>query len=489
MRSKSKKIFYIIGANSAGISLFHDIKSRFPRSITVFLDDDENKSGETIENVTIMAPIEKALSILNPSSNSEVIIAMPSAPPKKIQYIYQLLKNCNFSVIKILPSPLSYLEKPHLVQTQEINLEDLLSRETIQLPNKQALSYLQKKRILITGAGGSIGSELAVQLLYAGVSRMYLLGHGEHSIYKVTKTLQKLQQRGVGEHTHYIPVPCELTDKHAVHHTLQKLKADVIFHTAAYKHIDFVEQNPVESTAINVFGTQFLLQAAEQCGVKRFILVSTDKAVDPYSVYGATKLISEQLTLTTKSKTMRSFVMRFGNVIGSRGSVVPLFQEQIAVGGPITITSPHCTRYFMTLSEACSLMLYAMQLNKEHDNILYALEMGEQIPIMELAQQMLDFYGLEKDTDISFSFTGLRQGEKINENLLAPYEEKHKSPMKHVYLVTRNKKNPPVEKLSELLKELYPICFYTETEKKYYKEKQKIIDIMQHYIPSFTPST
>lgn len=486
MPSSSKKIFYIIGAGSAGISLFHDIKSRFPRSITIFLDDDEKKAGSMIENVPVMGPIEKALSVLNPTPQSEVIIAMPSAQPKEIQRIYRLLKGHDFSKIKILPSPLSYLETPHLVQTQEINLEDLLSRETIKLPNKQALSYLQDKRILITGAGGSIGSELAIQLLYAGVSRMYLLGHGEHSIYKINKKLQELQQRGVGERTNFIPVPCELTDCHAVQHTISKLKADVIFHTAAYKHIDMVEQNAAASTANNVFGTKFLLDAAKAHGVKRFVLVSTDKAVEPTSVYGASKLISEQLTLASGSARMKTSVMRFGNVIGSRGSVVPLFQEQIMLGGPITITSPECKRYFMTLSEACSLMLYAMQLKKESSSALYALEMGKQVSIMEIAQQMLDFYGLEKDKDISFSFTGLRAGEKLTENLLAPGERKKKSPIKHVYFVTPDAADPAVHKLDELLDALYPLCFYTQEHARLYRDNEETVRVLKKHIPSFT---
>ncbi len=488
MESSSKKLFYIIGAGSAGVSLFHDIKMRFPRSIIVFLDDDEKKAGIAIGNATVMAPIEKSLQILNPTANIEVIIAMPSAPAKRIQSIYKLLKKYSFSNIRILPSPLSYLDSPHFVQTQKINLENLLLRDTITLPNKQALSYLRNKRILITGAGGSIGSELAEQLLYAGVSRMYLLGHGEYSIYKITKKLQMLQQRGVGEHTYFIPILCELTDKNAVNHIVSKLEANVIFHTAAYKHIDLIEENAPASIGVNIFGTKFLLDAIQRNkNTEHFVLVSTDKAVEPASVYGVSKLVSEKLTLGLGIKNIRTSVMRFGNVIGSRGSVLPLFQEQISMGGPITITSQKCKRYFMTLSEACSLMLYAMQIKKRKNNELFILEMGKQVSVMEVAQQMLDFYGLERDKDISFVFTGLRPGEKEQETLVAADEKKHKSSLNHVYLVTRKSKHNSFLDIDSLLEDLYDVCFYNPHNIKKYRNNNFIAKIMKKHIKSFVP--
>ena len=200
-----------------------------------------------------MAPLEQALAVLNPNPFTEVIIVQPTTPAHKVRRIYNLLKKYNFFNIKILPSPLSLLDTPHLIQTQKINIDDLLPRETISLPDKNDLQQLQDKRVLITGAGGSIGSELAIQLLYAGVSRIYLLGHGEYSIYQITKKLHSLQQRGIGEHTHCIPILCEITDAMMVQHTLSKLKADVIFHTAAFKHIDLVENNMGMSLAVNVF--------------------------------------------------------------------------------------------------------------------------------------------------------------------------------------------------------------------------------------------
>ncbi len=388
---------------------------------------------------------------------------------------------------KLEKSAQSATESKPSFMKKELNMKDLLSRDIIELPNKQALSYLQNKRILITGAGGSIGSELATQLLYAGVSRMYLLGHGEYSIYKITQKLQDLQDRGIGEQTHFIPVPCELTDEHSVHHMLKKLKADVIFHTAAYKHIDLVEKNPVVSTATNIFGTKFLIDAAKEHGAQRFILISTDKAANPSSVYGANKLVSEQLTLNAGTPEMRTSVMRFGNVLGSRGSVIPLFQKQIAAGGPITITSPECRRYFMTLSEACSLILYALQLNKETPHSLYALEMGKQISIMDIAQRMLDFYGLKKDKDISFTITGLRLAEKISESLLSPHEERYESPIKHVYYVINNSKTPIIKSIDTMLKKLYAVCFYAPSKAERYKDRQEVVRILEEHIPLFTP--
>lgn len=482
MNRKSNKIFYIIGAGSAGISLFHDIKFKFPKSLIIFLDDDESKAGTSIENTPVMAPLDEALTALKPSPHTEVIIALPSAKPHEVRRIYNLLKQNNFTKIKILPTPLASLETPHLIQTQDIDINDLLPRNTISLPNKKTLSYLKDKRVLITGAGGTIGTELAIQLLYAGVARMYLLGHGEHSIYQIKKKLLFLQQRGVGEHTHCIPILCEITDSIMVQKTLERLQADVVFHTAAFKHIDLVEENAAFSIAINVFGTKHMLQYAAETGVEQFVLISTDKAVNPASIYGATKLIAEELTQKSTTDTMKTSIMRFGNVIGSRGSVVPLFQEQIAMGGPVTITSPDCKRYFMTISEACSLILYALQIKQKKQCNQYILEMGEQISVLDLVKQMLDFYGLEADKDIEITYMGLRPGEKLEETLLADGETREPSPIEYIDFFKREKNKEPIKDIDGLLQALYSASYFDKDNPQYYRNNDHIVKLLKKYI-------
>ena len=311
------------------------------------LDDDTSLIGKQINGIPIYGPISMA-GLLKPGAYDEAIIAMPSTPNERLREVYVILSNAGFSKIKILPSVSQIIDgKAHLVQTREINPLDLLGRTPITISLKETLSYLRGKRVLITGAGGSIGSELARQLLSGGAERLYLFGHGENSIYHIEKELRILQAEGVGEKATVVPVIGELKDKAYLDWLLPKMHIDVIFHCAAYKHVPLMEENPVAVIENNVFGTQNLLEASLAANVKRFVLISTDKAVEPVSAYGVSKMISGNLFLQLqKSFKDQSFMfVRFGNVLGSRGSILPLFMEQIKTGGPVTVTHPEMKRF------------------------------------------------------------------------------------------------------------------------------------------------
>ena len=288
---------------------------------------------------------------------------------------------------------------------------------------KKSLQWLSGKRVIVTGAGGSIGSELARQLLSAGVERLYLFGHGENSIYQIDRELRALQAGGVGVSTAIVPVIGELKDRDYMENVMLRLKADVVFHAAAYKHVPMMEANTVAAIENNVFGTQNLVDACLASGVKRFVLVSTDKAVEPLCVYGASKFLSERIAMQAQSRAASGqhyMVVRFGNVLGSRGSILPLFKQQIDQGGPVTVTDPRASRYFMTIPEACSLVLKAGGVGS--GGASYLLDMGEPVLIRDLAEQVIRFSGFEPDRDIKIEYIGLRPGERLEEKLVADDE-------------------------------------------------------------------
>ena len=284
---------YILGAGIAGISIANEImrKAVFGE-VVAFLDDDPQKVGTRIDGIPVLGPIEDLLPLLDSSPPDEALIAMPSASRERLKRLYGLLEKTGFARIRILPGISQILEgDAHLIQTREIDPLDTLSRTPVHINLKESLAYLRGKRVLITGAGGSIGSEVARQLLNGGCERLYLLGHGENSIYEIDHELRMLQKEGVGEKATIVPVIGELQDAQYVDFIMQRLKADVIFHCAAYKHVPLMEHNPVAVIRNNVFGTMNLINSARDYPDCRIILVSTDKVVAPSSVYGISKHI------------------------------------------------------------------------------------------------------------------------------------------------------------------------------------------------------
>jgi FlaA1/EpsC-like NDP-sugar epimerase len=460
---------YIIGAGFAAKTLAEEIKTKgIFGKVSAFLDDDSDKIGTHLGETPVLGPIDDVLDILNIQGKDEAIIAMPSAPRERLREIYSHLKRCGFSKIRILPDVSQIVDgEAHLVQTRELDVQDLLGRKPLRIQIRQSLGYIKGKRVLVTGAGGSIGSEIARQLLHGGAERLYLFGHGENSIYEIDRELRLLQKEGIGSNATLVPVIGELQDERYVDYIMGRLRADVVFHTAAYKHVPMMEENPVNAIRNNVFGTLNLVSAARSHGVKRFVFISTDKAVNPNSVYGASKKIAEAIVLGQDyhqpelfphipvSEDYRSMVVRFGNVLGSRGSIIPLFKEQIRTGGPVTITHQDITRYFMTIPEAVSLVLKAGGVGQNAQ--LYLLDMGEPVRIYDLAEQMIRFYGYEPGKDIPIQIIGLRKGEKLHETLTETYETIHPTDSPKI-LEVRNSHLWARETLIEIIEQLRPIC-------------------------------
>ncbi|MDR0315713.1 MAG: polysaccharide biosynthesis protein, partial [Treponema sp.] len=412
MSSKKTGRLYIIGAGFAGRTLANELKAKaIFGEVVAFLDDDPEKIGRRIENIPVLGPIRDVAKLLRMNPADEAIIAIPSASREYLKELYTILKKAGFERIRILPGISQIIDgDAHLIQTRSIDPQDLLGRTPVAIQLKQSLAYLRGKRVLVTGAGGSIGSELCRQLLSAGAARLYLFGHGENSIYQIDRELRLLQEEGVGEKASLVPVIGDLKDAEYMNYIIGQLRADVVFHTAAYKHVPMMEENPVAAIENNVMGTDNLIRAVIAHKVQRFVHITTDKAVDPVSVYGASKYLCEQLALEaaasagTGTAAPNFMVVRFGNVLGSRGSIVPLFQKQIEKGGPVTVTHPDMRRWFMTIPEACSLVLKAGGVGE--NGRLYLLDMGEPVRIRDLAEQMIRFYGFEPETEIKIEYTG-----------------------------------------------------------------------------------
>lgn len=474
-----EKRIYIIGAGFAGQTIADDIKrKKIFGKVNAFLDDDKKLIGTTIDNIPVLGPISSVASILSNSDVDEAIIAIPSAPIERIREIYEILTKNGFLHIKILPGISQVIEgNGHLVQTRDIDPLDILGRTPITISLKKSLSYLRGKRVFITGAGGSIGSELARQLLSGGAERLYLFGHGENSICQIFRELKILQQEGIGEKATIVPIIGDMRDKEYVDYIIKQTKCNVIFHCAAYKHVPMMEENQVAAIENNVFGTKSLLDAALKYKVDKFVLISTDKAVSPVSVYGVSKMLSEKLVLdiAKKAEKSQSFMfVRFANVLGSRGSILPLFQNQIKTGGPLLVTDEKMERYFMTIPEACSLVLQTGGVGKNGHS--YLLDMGEPLKILDLAKQIIKFSGLEPYKDIDIKIVGARKGERLIEPLWLKEENPIPTDYPKILQLTNIEYNS--ERLENLLSELYPICFYQKENHNNYRNKEKLLEIL-----------
>ena len=482
MKSIKNKRIYVIGAGFSGRGIASEISSKGTfGEVVAFIDDDPEKIGTDVDGIPILGPVSEMRNHLKKIPADEAIIAAPGATQAEIRRIYCSLKKAEISHIRILPKLSEIIDAPpHVIQTREIDTQDFLGRSPVAISLKESLSYLRGKRVLISGAGGSIGGELSRQLLSGGAQRLYLFDHEENSLYEIEKELRILQNAGVGEAATIVPIVGELKDRDYMDFIIHRLKADVIFHCAAYKHVTMLEANPVEAIKNNVFGTKNLVDAAVKYKVSRFVLISTDKAVDPSCVYGASKMLAEEIVLHASNHDTHFMAVRFGNVLGSRGSIVPLFRKQIVSSGPVTVTDPDASRFFMTLPESASLVLKAGGVGK--GGTLYILDMGEPVRIKELAEQMIRFYGYTPDEDIRVSYIGLRPGEKLAESLWSSDE----TPVKTLYpRINRLIRKPRFNgELKKLLDELAPICYFTQGREKEYRNRRLLRNYLQQLIPS-----
>ncbi len=476
---------YIIGAGFAGQMIASDIaKKKVFGAVSAFLDDDKNLIGTKIDGIPVLGPIDSIADVLRVNGADQAIISIPSAPVERIRKIYTTLKKCGFLQIKILPSISQVIdEKAHIIQARDINPLDILGRTPVTIPLAKSLSYLRGKRVLITGAGGSIGSEISRQLLSGGAERLYLFGHGENSIVNIYRELHILQNEGVGQKASIVPIIGDMKDRDYVKYIISHTHADVIFHCAAYKHVPMMEENSVAAIENNVFGTKNLLDAAIEAGTEKFVLISTDKAVEPVSVYGASKMLCEKLVIQAaqKARKKQAFMfVRFGNVLGSRGSILPIFMEQIKNGGPVTVTDPQMERYFMTIPEACSLVLQTGGVGA--NGASYLLDMGEPIKILELAKQVIKFSGFTPDKEIKIQFIGARKGERLEEPLWI--EEENPKPTEYKKILKLTNIVPKNFSLDELIASLNPICTLTKGKEELYRNSGELKKILRKSVPS-----
>ena len=417
--SKRVKRCLIIGAGEAGNIVLREIRNHPEAKIKVigFIDDDKNKIGCSIGGKLVLGDRSKIVEIVKKKGIDLIIIAIPSASKKDINDIINICEKTNAKV-KIVPSTIEIIKGDvKFEQIRDINIEDLLSRPEIKLDIKEVSEYISNRIVLITGAGGSIGSEIARQVAQFCPQKLILLGKGENSIFNIHFELSNKYRD-----LELFPAICDIRDRDKVEKIFKEFKPDIVFHAAAHKHVFLMELHPDEAYKNNVIGTLNLAEASIKHNVKKFILISTDKAVNPKSVMGLTKRIAEKIVLgymkSKKNNKTKFIVVRFGNVLASRGSVVPIFKAQIEKGGPLTVTHPEVKRYFMTIPEAVQLVLQASAMGKGGE--IFILNMGKAVKIKELAEKMIKLSGYEPYKDIKIEYIGLKPGEKLEEQL---YEE------------------------------------------------------------------
>ena len=439
----------VMGAGDAGAMVVREMQANPGLGFVPvgLLDDNRDKAGMTIHGVPVRGTREDIPRIAREERIHEVIIAMPTAPGRAIRHVVAICKQAGIAC-KTIPAIYELIsDQVSVRQLREVRIEDLLRREPIEIEGKEAAQYLSGAVVLVTGAGGSIGSELCRQIAQYLPRQLLLLGHGENSIYHVMLELKdKFPQLAMQ------PLIADIRDADRLGTIFATYRPGVVFHTAAHKHVPLMETNAAEAVMNNVFGTRSLLQVAEANTVTHFVFISSDKAAAPANIMGATKRIAELLVQDAARRTGQVYVaVRFGNVLGSRGSVVPLFQRQIAAGGPVTVTHPEIARYFMTIPEAVQLTIQAAAMGQGGE--IFVLDMGEPLRVVDLATELIRLCGLEPGQDIEIVFTGLRPGEKLQEDLFAQGEEP--GPTRHEKILVAHGSTPADRQLfSRHLQEL-----------------------------------
>jgi len=494
-----QKRILIIGAGDAGAMLVREMQANPGLGLLPvgFIDDDPAKRGMCLHNVPVLGNRNDIPAIVRREEIDEAVIAIPTAPGTVIREIVEICKEAGVK-FRTIPGLYEILDGTVTVsQIREVRLEDLLRREPITIDLKEIGKFLAGARVLVTGAGGSIGSELCRQIAVHGPEELILLGHGENSIFQIQLELAKNFPS-----LNMLPVIADIRDRDRIEKIMEMHRPTVIFHSAAHKHVPLMEYNPVEAITNNIIGTRNVAEAAVRNGLERFVLISTDKAVNPVSIMGASKRVAELLIQDMARRNKAVFVaVRFGNVLGSRGSVVPLFQRQIAEGGPVTVTHPEARRFFMTIPEAVQLVIQAAAMGKGGE--IFVLDMGEPIKIIDLAMDLITLSGLRprvrgwgareqgsggaeerrsgeaEDWDIEIVYTGLRPGEKLCEELFFAYEKPRATKREKILLAEANN-DFDGEKLRRDILELERMAHKMDME----GIKQKLKEI----VPEFQPT-
>jgi len=471
---KGLKRALILGAGSAGVMICREmlISDRRVYNPIGFIDDNPTKMHSKIHGIKVLGKTDQIAGIIKNYNIEEIVIAIPSANGKAIRDIISKCEKTE-AKIKIIPGLHKILTgEVSIKRIRDVEANDLLGREVVEIDTKDLISYIRDKTILITGAGGSIGSELCRQIAKFDPKLLILYDHNENDTYFMELELKRKYP--------YINLKTtigDIKDIALLKYVFSQYKPEVVFHSAAHKHVPLMEENPIAAVKNNIIGTRNLMYAAEHYKVESFIMISTDKAVNPTNIMGASKRIAEQI-IQAKSKTARTkfIAVRFGNVIGSNGSVIPIFSRQIQDGGPVTVTHPEVKRFFMTASEAAQLVLQAGSIGKSGEILI--LNMGEQIKIIDLAKNLIALSGLELDEDIKIKFIGLRQGEKMKEEMLLDVE--HDKATKHdkIYVAQPNSFN--LKKMHKDIKELERLSNLMSNS--------KIIEKIKEMVPNYKPN-
>ncbi len=470
MKDKGQKEFVIIyGAGVSGLITKRTLEkdTRNQQVSVAFIDDNEKLNGSRIEGIRVFSTRDLA-KIREEFHANTLIVAIQNPDGEKLQRVLDKAISLKMEVQKV-PNPKSWTNGSFSTrQLKKIRIEDLLGRETIDLPNKQLSAEISTSTILVSGAAGSIGSGLVQQIASFNPKRIILLDQAESPLYDL--------QFELNQHfsdLRFEVVMGDICNKERMYKLFQTTKPDIVFHAAAYKHVPMMELNPAEAVHTNVKGTKILADLSMEFGVRKFIMISTDKAVNPTNVMGASKRIAEMYVQKLNEQQKTQFITtRFGNVLGSNGSVIPLFQKQIENGGPVTVTDERITRFFMTIPEACQLVLEAAIMGKGGE--IFVFEMGQSVKIVDLAKKMIQLSGLEIGKDIELEFTGLRPGEKLFEELLA--NEENTIPTHHQKILIANTRVETAEQMQRI-QTLVELCVQ--------QDNTAIVTQMKKIVPEF----
>lgn len=446
----SAKNTLIVGAGEGGRILYNSfLGSKTAQDIHVvgFVDDDPNKRNTYLSGKKVLGALKDIPELIEKYDIQMVTIAIPSLSRKKLRRIFELVESAHVKV-NTMPSIEELASgKISVSKLKTIDVVDLLGRDEVELDIESIKDQITDKVILVTGAGGSIGSEICRQIIQFNPAKLLLLGHGENSIYLIDRELRTHHQNCP---TEIVPIIADIQDREKINEIMEQYHPDIVYHAAAHKHVPLMEYNPKEAVKNNIFGTKNVAEAAKAARVKNFVMVSTDKANNPPNVMGSTKRIAEMIVTGLNEEGCTKFsAVRFGNVLGSRGSVIPVFREQIAQGGPITVTDFRMTRYFMTIPEASRLVIQSGALAKGGE--IFILDMSEPVKIVDLAKNMIRLSGYSED-EIEIIETGIRPGEKLYEELLLDKERNDEAVYEKIFV--GNIKGYSIQKVMDFVKSL-----------------------------------
>ena len=469
---RGKEKVMIVGAGDAGVALLKELENPALNKMYAVcaIDDDVDKIGKRVLNVKVVGGRDKIVEAAKKYQVDKIIIAMPSVNPKEVSNIINICQETKCKILTV-PGMYQYLnENVTLRSLRNVEIKDLLGREQIVVNLEEINGYLKQQVVLVSGGGGSIGSELCRQIVKSDPKKLIIVDIYENNAYEIEQELRRQYPS-----LDLLVLIASVRDKNKIDNIFNKYRPNIVIHAAAHKHVPLMETSPNEAIKNNVFGTLNMAQMSDKYGVKRFILISTDKAVNPTNVMGATKRICEMIIQTINKKSNTEFVaVRFGNVLGSNGSVIPLFKKQIQEGGPVTVTHENITRFFMTIPEAVSLVLQAGSYAKGGE--IFVLDMGEPVRIYDLAVNLIRLSGLTPNVDIAIKITGLRPGEKLYEEILMDEEGLKETPNKLIHIGQPIKLDE--ENLFNNLNKIYEAA---------YDETDNMKELIKEIVPTYNP--